>query len=81
MINERIFILETIDKTQKPKGLIDITKNRITAYQDGTLWLVRLDHGAVPEPLRQRFTGFDKLRQHVTNYLATRNIKVVGIFN
>jgi hypothetical protein len=81
MSDERVFNLEAIDSSKKSYGLIDIKKNRIIAYQEGALWLVRLDHGAVPEPLRQRFTSFEKLRRHVTNYLSTRNIKVVGILN
>jgi hypothetical protein len=77
----RIFVLEKKDPNRKVSTLLGTEDNRLMAYQDGNLWLVRLDHGSVPEPLRQRFTTYNYLYKHVCTYLETRNIKVVGVLS
>ncbi len=57
--------------------------NRLHAVMDTqtSLWYLKYDHGAVPEPFRQRFTDYGKLLKFVTEYLSKRNVEIVEIID
>lgn len=68
-------------------GLIDkrlfTGDNRLHAIYDHQthLWYLKYDDGIVPDPLKQRFTGLQKMLDFVTGYFARRNIKIEEIID
>lgn len=64
-------------------GLVDTRlfkgENKLFAYYDPqtNLWNSRYMLGITPLPLKQRFTTYNALIQHVKSYLKRRNIEVV----
>jgi hypothetical protein len=67
-------------------GLIDnrlfTGENTLHAIRDNTsLWSLRYDSGLVPEPLRRRFTSFQKLFDFAKTYFAKRNIEIKEVLD
>lgn len=58
-------------------------ENNLHAVMDKQtcLWYVIYDNGPVPPQLKQRFTNFDRLFKHVTDYFMTRNIEIKEIID
>lgn len=87
---DRILELSIIDGT-KPKdslGMVDPRllkdgpdKNRIHIVMDthSSLWSIRYEKGAVPQPLQGQYTGFKQARDHCERYFASRNIKITDV--
>lgn len=81
---DRVIVLEPIDNKdpKNAKGNIDPKifsgENKLHAIMDeeSTHWFLKYDNGGLPEPLKQRFTSFKTLLQHVEGYFRTRNLKV-----
>lgn len=81
---DRIFVLGVIDD-KKPKsstGMVD-TKlftggNKLHAkMEDGTnFWYLQYDSGALPQPLKAKFTNFPALKRHTEQYFNNRNIEI-----
>lgn len=82
-------ILKTADgkKPLSSGGLADprllTGENKLHAIMDTQtcLWHMRQDHGLLPQPLRQQFTGFTKLLNFVKDYYSRRNIVVDKIID
>lgn len=68
-------------------GLLDpdlfVGKNTLHAKMDTQtcLWSLNYDKGILPQALKQRFTSFDLLMQHVTRYMAGRNVEIVEVID
>lgn len=86
---DRILELKVIDG-QKPKsstGLIDSRLftggNKLHAIMDQqtTLWKLKYEDGSIPEPLRQQFTSFAKLKEHCELYFAGRNLEIEKVID
>lgn len=72
--------------TMTTAGLIDnrlfTGENKLHAIQDITgLWALSYDAGLVPGPLRQKFTGFNKLYKFIEDYFKRRNIEIKEVHN
>lgn len=80
---DRIFTLKIIDN-KKPKtslGMVDTRlftgENRLHVKKDETsFWYFEYDSGAVPEPLKHKFTGYRAAVKHAETYFKTRNITI-----
>lgn len=86
--DDRIFVLEPMagKGTLSSTGLVDnrLLKggNNLRAIKDpqnGSIWMFKYDSGALPEPLKQKFTSFTKLKQFAEEYLGRRNIQIKEI--
>lgn len=86
--NDRVFKLEAIEG-KKMKNVIGVTDNRLFTG-DNTLhairepdgiWHLKYEKGILPEPFKQKFTGFNKLFRFVEDYYSRRNIKVKEAVN
>lgn len=85
----RVFKLEVIDG-KKPKsstGLIDPRvfsgENNFSAVKDPrtNIWAFKLKSGGLPEALKQKYTKFEYLLEHATNYFEGRNMKIVEVID
>jgi len=79
----RTFVLKPIEgKGKNPGGMTDSRlftgENTLIAFMDpnSSLWALRYSKGILPQPLQQRFTGINKLKEFVTGYFAKRNVIV-----
>ena len=46
-------------------------------YQEDTgLWHFKLEHGAVPEPLKQQFTSFNGMMKYAKTFFDNKNIDI-----
>jgi hypothetical protein len=86
---DRILVLEVIDD-KAPKnssGLVDSRLfkggNRLHAIRNpqNYMWSMKYDAGGLPEPLKQNFTSFAKLKDFVTHYFHKRNLRIASIEN
>lgn len=86
---DRVFKLEIIDG-KKPKtatGLVDQSlfkgTNTLHAKLDPQtcLWRMEYENGILPQPLKQRFTDFNRLFDFATNYFKNRNIKIAEVMD
>jgi len=56
--------------------------NQLHAIQDSGLWHLEYRHangqaaGALPEPLKQRWTNFNQMKKHLDSYFESRNVKI-----
>lgn len=80
---DRVLLLEPIDgKPLSSKGLVDPRlfsgENKLHAIRtdNDQLWSFKYESGAVPEPLKQKYTSFGKLLKDAELYFATRNVRV-----
>jgi hypothetical protein len=84
---DRILRLEVVPG-EKPKNNSGTTDNRLftgetalhavrTAPYD--LWVLKYEHGVLPEPLKQKFTTFTKLHEFVDGYFRRRGFRIVKV--
>ena len=84
---ERELVLKTIDGKQAKNstGMVDprvlSSEVKLFAVLDPThmLWSLKYTAGVLPQPLRERWTSINTLRQQVGEYFKTRNIEIVEI--
>ena len=83
---DRIMHLELMEGTPlSAAGLLDnrLFKggNRLHAIRDpmNSLWYMEYDNGILPQPLRQRFSSFNKLYDYAVAYFAKRGVKISKI--
>lgn len=79
---DRVLVLEPIDVKKKDFGMIDPAvvegTNTIRAVMDRgtTMWYLRYDRGAIPAPLRIRWTDFNTLLNQASLYFRTKNLSI-----
>jgi len=58
-------------------------ENYLHAIKDpqNSLWSLRYDAGLVPAPLQQRFTSFNILFKHASEYFKKRNVEIVEVIS
>ena len=44
-------------------------------------WSLKYEDGGLPGPLKQTFTSFNKLKDHVEKYFQKRNIEITNIID
>lgn len=84
---DRILVLRQMDglKAKSSTGLDDprlfTGKNNLHVVMDGQncLWNFKMDHGGLPELLKQTFTTFAKAKQHAEQYYKARNIIITEV--
>jgi hypothetical protein len=85
----RVLVLEKIEgkDTKTNTGLVDNRlfsgENNLRAIKHpGTnIWEMRYDSGGLPEPLKQKFTSFNKLVTHASRYFDKRGIKISKVID
>ncbi len=66
-------------------GLVDqrlfTGENKLHAKMDtqSCLWHCEYDNGMLPQPLKQRFTSFNRLLNFVGDYFKRRNIEILRV--
>lgn len=82
----RILKLQPMEgaKIKNSSGMVDPRlfegENRLIAKMDETsVWRMRYEKGITPEPLKQAYTSFAKLRDQAVRYFKTRNVEVVEV--
>lgn len=82
--NQRVIKLEQIPgSTKSTAGQLDVRlfkgENKLIAFMAPStmLWQLKYEHGILPEPLKQKFTRFNLLMDHVKHYFAKRGVKVI----
>jgi hypothetical protein len=85
---DRIIVLEPMEGGAKSTtGLTDnrlfTGENRLHAKMDpnNCQWYLHYDSGIVADPLKGRFTSFNKLKEHVEGYFNKRNVKVKEVLD
>ena len=86
---DRVIVLEKMEGTNTldSKGLVDnrlfTGENKLHAVIDPTncQWSLKYDSGVIPRSLAGKWTSFDKLKQHVTQYFNRRNINIKQILD
>lgn len=55
--------------------------NRLHAMRapNSDLWILKYENGALPEPLKQKFTSFNAVLKFVTTYFQKRGLEVIRI--
>ena len=84
---DRELVLSPIEGKQvlASSGMVDSRLwkggNRLRAVktEPGNLWYLKLDHGAVPPSLQQKFTSFASLLKFVTPYYEKRGLQIVEV--
>lgn len=84
---DRIFVLEKKEgeHTKSTTGMVDnrlfTGDNKLHAKQDpqNSSWYLQYDSGILPAKLQGRWTSFNKLREHVSDYFSKRNINIKEI--
>src|SRR5258708_21270275 len=75
---------------KSPKSSTGITDNRLFTGENNLhaimdkqtcLWYMVMDSGVLPHPLKQRFTNFNLLLRHATDYYARRNIMITEVID
>lgn len=83
--NDRILILEKIDKEKKNHSLVDPKtlegKNPLHIYMEQGMWYFRYEHGLVPGPLRDRYTSFKVAKDAAEAYFLNNNIRIVDVID
>lgn len=85
--SDRVLILKVKDgkKPVSSIGLVDPRlfsgDNKLHAYRDNTsmLWKLRYEKGGLPEPLKENFTKFQYLIDHVKKYFDKRNVEITEV--
>lgn len=85
--NDRVFVLKAIEgeSSRNGAGIVDkrlfTGSNRLHAIRDGqtSLWSLKYDSGILPEPLKQSFTTFQKLREYVAGYFQRRGVQITEV--
>jgi len=81
---DRILELEVIDGTAPKKniGMVDNSlftggnKLHVKMDMETTLWFFQYEHGVLPEPLKNKYTGFRKAKKFAEEYFKKRNIRI-----
>lgn len=81
---DRVLKLTRIEgtTTKNSSGIVDnrlfTGENELHAIMDPetTLWHLKYKAGDVPQPLKQRYTGFAKLMDDLVPYFEKRGVKV-----
>jgi hypothetical protein len=86
--DDRILVLKPRDdKPLTTTGLVDRRlfsgENKLHAKLDKHhhLWYLQMDAGLLAEPLKQKWTSFQKLLEFVTGYFDRRNIDVTEVID
>lgn len=88
--SDRIFVLSPIEGKFSLNGAGVVDKrlyagkgeNNLHAKQlPNGLWSLYLDHGLLPQPLKQLFTNFHTCEKFVREYYLKRNIEVKEIID
>lgn len=84
--NNRVLVLERFDPKNKDHGLVDPrvftgANNLHLLSDDKGMWSFKYDRGIPPAPLREKFTDPKSALNHATNYLKTKNIKIVEVLD
>lgn len=75
---------------QKPKnnfGMVDARlfsgQNNLHAVRDqlSTLWMLKYDFGILPNPLKQKFTSFNKLLTFANKYFDKRGLEITEVID
>ena len=81
---DRVFKLKIAD-SKKPKNSLGMVDSRLFSGENNLhvkkdpetcFWYFEYDMGAVPGPLKHKFTGYSAAIKHVTLYFKTRNIEI-----
>lgn len=88
--NDRVLVLEVIDGT-KPKTATGLTDSRLFSGEENDslhavqsptgLWTCKYSRSTLPEPLRQTFTSFNRLREYVDGYYNRRNLRIAKVID
>jgi hypothetical protein len=86
---DRIIVLERAEgkNVKNTSGMTDnrlfTGDNKLHAKLDphNMLWYLQMDSGILADPLRQKFTTFNKLKDYITAYFAKRNIIVKEVID
>lgn len=84
--DDRILVLAPIEG-QKPRGNNGIVDPRLFQGEDNlhavlgpdNLWSMKYSKGTLPEPLRQRFTTFQRLLDYAEGYFKRRGVRIVEV--
>lgn len=86
--HDRVIMLKPLKgKQTNNHGMVDTRlfsgDNKLHAIMDHqtSLWYLKYEKGALPDPLKQHFTGFSKLMNYVTEYFKRRNIEVIEVLD
>ena len=87
--NDIIIELQAMEgkATLDSMGLVDqrlfTGENKLHAKMDiqSCLWRCEYDNGMLPQPLKQRFTSFNRLLSFVSDYYKRRNIEIVKVID
>jgi len=85
--NDRVLSLVPIEgkSSVATNGLVDprlfTGENKLHIVRDpmNSMWFFKYEMGMLPEPLKQRFTTFDRAIKHATEYFKKRNIEIKEI--
>lgn len=57
--------------------------NQLHAIRDPltTMWSLKYERGALPTPLKQKWTSMNSLLGFVTKYFKTRNLEIVEVID
>lgn len=86
---DRVLVLRPIEgkRPLSSTGLVDTRlftgANNLHAVmnQRTCLWNLKYDSGGLPDPLKQRFTSFDRLKQYADGYFRKRGIEIVEVID
>lgn len=84
---DRILVLKAKEgeRTTSSTGLVDDRlfkgSNQLHAVMDNqtTLWTFKYEKGAVPEPLKQKYTKFSIALKAAEDYFNTRGVAIIEI--
>jgi hypothetical protein len=86
---DRILKLGVIDD-KAPKNVLGLTDSRLFTGDnilyakmepDTCLWYMQYEQGALPQPLKAKFTSFPALKKFAANYYRTRNIEITEVID
>lgn len=83
---DRILVLNVIPGRDAKNNLGLVDKSLFTGgnqlhaiQQDSGLWSLKYEKGALPEPLKQQFTGFNILLRFCKTYFEKRNLEITEV--
>ena len=86
---DRILILKPVEG-EKPISSTGMTdprlfsgENKLHLYKDprNNIWAFKYEMGGLPEPLKQRFTGFDLALDVARKYYGKRNVEIADVID
>lgn len=83
--NDRILVLERLDKDNKKDGILDpkvfTGENNLHCYIDQGMWYFKMERGLIPGPLRQKYTSFRDAKQAAETYFGSKNIRIKDVLD